>query len=177
MRTRFLTGDVNWMEYGAKWISPKLNNGDFDYWLVIEFINMEHAGARERDEQPKYVVEVSAVSPQEAGPENLAAAMECCGFTNDMEIKDIIKVEALSDYGVSSPCDSFSGNNGHKLLRQAKRALDPIAGMLGFFLDGPKNGIGHCGWDLIKGDMNINTAIDNRKRWGDNVPQNMHVSA
>jgi len=39
MRFKFLTGDVNWETYGGKWVSPKLNNGDFDYWLVLEFVN------------------------------------------------------------------------------------------------------------------------------------------
>jgi hypothetical protein len=36
---RFLTGDQNYLAYGAKWVSPKLNNGDFDHTSPI-------AGAR-----------------------------------------------------------------------------------------------------------------------------------
>ena len=35
MNLKFLTGDINWTEYGGKFVTKKLNNGDFDYWLVL----------------------------------------------------------------------------------------------------------------------------------------------
>jgi len=176
MKTQFLTGDIDWLTYGGKWVSPRLNNEDFDYWLVIDFVNMDEACGLDNERQPKYIAEVSAVSPDAAGPENLERAIACCGFPEDMELTDLAKVEALHTYGILALCDTFEGNNGHKVLRQAKQALDPIARMLGFFLDGPKNRIGHSGWDCLKGDLSIDTAVANRERWGAALPPNMHVS-
>jgi hypothetical protein len=41
VRFNFLTGDVNWSQYGGTWISQKFNNSDTDYWLVREIINWE----------------------------------------------------------------------------------------------------------------------------------------
>jgi hypothetical protein len=143
------------MEYGGKWVSPKLNNGDFDYWLVINFINMDDACGRDNEGQPKYIADVRAVSPGEVGEENLRKAMDCCGIDNEnpTDLTDLMKVEMLDTYGIYSPCQSFSGNNGYKVLREAKRALDMIATMFGFCMDAPKNRIGSTGWDCIKGDI------------------------
>jgi len=175
MKTQFLTGDVNWLAYGGKWVLPKLSNGEFDYWLVVEFINMDEACGCDNEGYPRYIAEISAVSPDEAGPENLTHALECCGLSEDVELTELMKVEVLHTYGIKALCDSFSGNNGRRILREAKRALDPIASMLGFFMDGPKNRIGHTGWDCLKGDMSIDAAQANRDRWGTTPPPNMHV--
>lgn len=148
MRTQHLAGDI--------WISPKQNNGDFDYWLVVNIINMDEACGCNN---PKYVAEVCAISPKEAGPENIKKALECCGME---ETSNPLKlVQALHSYGVYAPCTSFSGNNARKVLQQAKCFLDVIASLLGVFLDGPKNAIGHTGWDLIRGDTSIETAMAN----------------
>lgn len=169
MKTYFLTGDCNWQEYGGKWITKKLNNGDFDYWLVIEFINMYEAiGDKTTD---KYTAQITAVSPKAAGWKNIKSALRCC----DLKLKDFkpehkekIIIEALSDYGLSAPLDSFSGNNYKTVMKKARQSLDCIAGMFGFFMDGSKNRLGHNGWDFIAGDLSL-----------DNLPDhptpNMHV--
>jgi hypothetical protein len=176
MRTRFLTGDVNWVEYGACWVSPKQNNGDWDYWLVVQFTNMDEACGSDNEGQPKYVVEVLAVSPDAAGEERVKAAMECCGIPDEgEEVSDLMKVEALVGYGLCVTCDTFTGNDARKVVRKAKRSLDCIAGMFGFFMDGPKNRLGHTGWDFIAGDLSMETAKANVERWGEAVPGNMHV--
>jgi len=62
IRFTWLTGDMNWADYGGKWISQKLNNGDFDYFLVLEVWNwFESVGAKEA----KYNVSLSIVSPSQ----------------------------------------------------------------------------------------------------------------
>ena len=48
MRFSFLTGDMNYTTYGGKWISTRQNNGEFDYYFVIELLNWpETVGQRE----------------------------------------------------------------------------------------------------------------------------------
>lgn len=154
IRFKFLTGDVNWMEYGGKWISNKQNNGDFDYWLVMEFINMDEACGRDNKGQPRYHVELSAVSPDQAGPENLKKAFECCGWTEEHQQNPIIQVEALSSYGVVAVVWSQAGSNAHKLLKEGRKAAQFQGSMLfGFSMDAPKNKIGTTGWEALRGDL------------------------
>ena len=149
-RTHFLTGDVNFLEYGGKFVTKKFNNGDFDYWIVIELINFEDATG-EKLNGSKYIIEVSAISPQSAGENSLNSAFECCGM--DFTTDPLIQVEVLSNYGVSAPLESFRGNNAHKLLKEAKHNIPIYTGLFGFFMDPPKNRIGNTGWDFISGDI------------------------
>ncbi len=113
-RFTFLLGDVSPAEYGGKWISQKLNNGDFDYWLVLELVNMEDACG---DEAPsRYSVSVSAVSPGQAGSDNLKAAADCCGIPARDVATPEQWVELLHSYGVSAHLWDKSGNNYSKLI-------------------------------------------------------------
>jgi len=45
MKFKFLTGDIDWITYGGKFVSERLDSGLFNYWLVLDFLNLEEAGA------------------------------------------------------------------------------------------------------------------------------------
>jgi hypothetical protein len=152
IRFRFLTGDVNWLAYGGKWVSPKQSNGEFDYWLVIELVNMEDACGG--DAREKYNVTLSAVSPSEAGT-NLASALQSCGVeANDPSATNVLaQVECLHSYGIHVPLWIGNGNNAHKLLREARREARPATGLFGFYMDRAVNRIGTTGWEAIRGDI------------------------
>ena len=157
MRLNFkeLSGDVDWLSYGAKWVSKRLNNGDFDYWFVLEFTNLEDIDPSATP--PRYMVTLSAVSPSEA-KEHLASAFECCGY-NEQSFKkeflesDMAKVEALSSYGVSALLWSKLGNNARELLKKAREEAFMIETLFGFYMDRAENMIGNDGWDFIRGDI------------------------
>lgn len=133
----------------GKYISKKLNNGDWDYWLVLDVIDLHDAGM---DDGPKYDVSIQAVSPEAAGNENLQKAFSCCGMPEDLEKDVMYQVEALSNYGIFAPLWNESGNNLKALLHAARKESDLIHFLFGFYMDGPKNGVGSTGWDLIAGD-------------------------
>lgn len=155
MHFRLLTGDVNWRDYGGKFISRKLNNGDFDYWLVMEIVNWPEAiGEREASELgATYNVTLSAVSPAEAGADNLRSAMQCCGI-DETPTDPITQVELLHEYGISSPVWSENGNNLRRLMRESRRHADTMGDMLfGFAMDAPKNRLGTTGWECLRGDI------------------------
>ena len=158
MHFKFLTGGVNWETHGGKFVSKKLNNGDFDYWMVIEVINMnEH----DRDPDFTYMVTLSAISPDEAGENNIKNALDCCGFNPELDrIDDMTKVQALSDYGVSAPLWDDGGDNLKELLKEAHKQANISEALFGFYMDPPKNRIGSTGWDFIKGDIDAGL-----KRW------------
>ena len=152
MKLKFLTGDINWREYGAKWISPRQHNGDWPYWLVVEFINLEDATG-ELYEGNKYAVTISAISPEAAGLDNLHKAAECCGV-DEIPEDDETKVQLLSDYGVQAQLGVFDGNNATKLMKQARKECEIIAHFtFGFSMDRYINRIGSTGWDAIRGDL------------------------
>jgi len=159
MKTKFtfLTGDINWQTYGGKWVTPKLNNGDFDYWIVLEFINMHDATGEENG--PKYHVSLAAVSPTQAG-DNLQKAFECCGIEPDSDTakNELCQVECLHSYGTTAHLWQQSGNNASKLMAEAKKQAQVCSGLFGFYMDEPKNKIGTTGWEAIKGDIDSGLA-------------------
>lgn len=155
MRFKFLSGDVNWKDYGGKWISKKLNNGDFDYYLVIELINARDAIG---DKYPhKYMMILSSVSPSE-GKEHLEQAYECMGLNEGNYKKEYLdsdeaKVEALHSYGISAKLWDDEGDNCKKLLKEAHNQAETSSIFFGFMMDKRQNLIGDTGWDFIKGDI------------------------
>ena len=66
-------------DYNLRVISKKLNNGDFDYWLVIEVLYMNEYVP---NPEFKYMVTLQAVSPDEAGPEQLKEALSKVTYNN-----------------------------------------------------------------------------------------------
>lgn len=149
---QFLTGDVNWLEYGGKWHSQKLNNGEFDFWLVLELTNIHDATGEETGD--KYYVSLSAVSPNEAGKAQVAKALESCGMEKADNLPDLALVECLHSYGLHAVLVQRSGSNAHKLIREVKREAAMVNGLFGFYMDRPENRIGSTGWEMLRGDFN-----------------------
>ena len=132
-------------------ISKKLNNGDFDYWLVIEVLYMEEFTP---DPDFKYMVTLQAVSPQEAGPKQLKEALECFGLEEkEIELTDWVKVGLLSESGCYSQLWNEGGDNLREILKEARQQANIIESLFGFYMDRPINMIGSTGWDFIKGDI------------------------
>ena len=53
IKFRWLTGDMDFLTYGGKWISTRQSNGEFDYYFVIELLNWrETVGEREAPRKP-----------------------------------------------------------------------------------------------------------------------------
>ena len=166
----FLTGDVNWQEYGGKFISRKLNNGDFDYWLVLEVSNMKDATGDESAET--YNVMLCAVSPDAMSKETFDSAWKSWGMGKTFEewqnelaerfntqpshaarIMAEARVEVAYDGGRALLWQD-SGNNLKKLLTEAHKHADTEGDFLfGFAMDRAQNRIGSTGWDCITGDM------------------------
>lgn len=157
----FLTGDINWQEYGGKFISKRLNNGDWDYWLVLEVCNMQEATGDEDAE--KYAVMLCAVSPAAAGQEQMDKAWESYGMDETLDkwqeglpqrLKEEFMVEVLNDYGIHALIWQDSGNNLAKLLKAAHHEADAMGSLFfGFAMDRAQNRIGSTGWDCISGNI------------------------
>jgi hypothetical protein len=155
VRFKFLTGDSDYTTYGGKWISNVQNNGEFDYYFVIELINWrESVGERDAPKE-KYNVSLSVVSPQQAGEQNIKTAFECGGLDNEMLSNAQsplaeIQVEALHAYAGGVPIWSANGNNFAVLMKQAHEEAGNASCLFGFYLDKIVNGIGETGWERLK---------------------------
>jgi len=162
---RFLCGDVNWKDYGGKWISPKQNprvpticgrvghtyDDEIEYYLVIDFTNMRDACGPEA--HASYHVSLDIVSPTSAGADKLRQAIRDVGVPEDQADNPICQVEALHTNGLYAVLWSRGGNNARSMMAEARHWAQRVSSLLGFYLDRPQNKIGSTGWDLIKGDV------------------------
>jgi len=157
LKLKQIGGDVNWKDYDGTFIVPeKFNNGDFDYWLVIKFTNLEEAMGS--DAPAKYNVEIQAVAPSQLTKEQIKRAIEQdVGDDPEQEKKLLNNKEALvgslADYGLSATLYSAQGDNADELMKDAKTQITGITGMFGFYMDKQANRLGNTGWDFIKGDI------------------------
>jgi hypothetical protein len=136
VRFTFLTGDRNYLGYGGKWISNRINHGDFDFWLVAELINWEDAvGEREAKEVgAKYNLSLSVVAPSQPSRKEIMSACNCMGFDiADWDTASYrVQVEVLHGYGVYAQIWNENGNSFRKLWKQMRHE----AYMQGDFLFG-----------------------------------------
>lgn len=150
-------GDVNWEKYGGQFIvDEKFNNGEFDYYLIIDFINVAEATGDEM-EKP-YAVEISAVAPSELSKEQINGAFESMGVDTPEERKRIMEDKKalagiLAEYGLKANMYGESGKDSKELMNNAKKQIPSITGLFGFYMDKRMNAIGNTGWDFIKGDI------------------------
>jgi hypothetical protein len=154
LKLRFLSGDINWKTFGAKWITKKLNNGDFDYWLIVAFINFEEATGEKCDGN-RYVVEIHAVAPSQISETDKNAAFRSIGLGNEdkSEYTEEQIAEVIESYGISANLKTLYGNNANNLMKEARKDINLVSRLFGFFMDKPENAIGSTGWDIIKGDL------------------------
>jgi hypothetical protein len=133
----------------TKWISPRLNNGDWDYWLVIEL--MDWYDTVGKNESPAhYHVNLSVVVPSQAPALTMAQLVKDLPDSLCDNIHAI--VEALHSYGLGAPIWQENGNKSKALLTACKRFANMEASLLfGFIMYRPINAVGATEWDWIKG--------------------------
>ena len=153
---RQFSGDINWSVYGGTFISKKLNNGEFDYWLAIRVTNyIDAVGEREAKEHGAvYNVELVSVSISEAQGE-IQHALVCCGYDtlDPEELTDNHRLDALLSYGTYAVLWTKDGNNIKKLMQEARKEGQLAEFLYGFYMDRQQNAVGATGWDLQRGNI------------------------
>ena len=122
----FLTGEVNWRQFGAKWF--KIDNYNDDYCYVIEIINFEDAtGEKIKIDGVEYTYVGLLYTVLLDNESAIKSALECYGITlddlNGLTKKQRVKriAEAISSYGY--PMDrneELYSNNADTLLAELK---------------------------------------------------------
>ena len=116
---KFLTGDINFIEYGGKWYKTDDNEG----YDIIEIINTEDIGL---EGAHKYIVDLSYVYLPDLEDHNLVSALECSGYNKPAyyhTIPDLIKVECLHSYGATDHIYDTYGNNIKPMIQHIIKAL------------------------------------------------------
>jgi hypothetical protein len=142
-------------DYNKIIISNKLNNGDWDYWLVIRLTYLaEYLTEEELKNTGKYQIEILAVS-LEAAKDKVKDALYSMGLENEIKVSEDLKIESLLEYGIYATLWSNVGNNKTTLIKQAKEEILPIETLLGFYMDKAENRLGNTGWDFISGNIGL----------------------
>jgi hypothetical protein len=154
LKLKRLSGNIDWKTFGAKWITKKLNNGNFDYYLIVSFMNFEEATGEKCDGN-RYIVEIHAVAPSQIPETHKNAAFRSMGLENEDKSKYTKKqiAEIIESYGIFANLKTLYGNNADNLMKEARKEINLVSGLFGIFMDIPENAIGSTGWDIIKGDL------------------------
>lgn len=153
MNFKFLTGDVDWKEYGGKFVSKRLNNGEFDYWLVLDVCR----GQNQTDEDVYYLY-MSAVAPSLLDEDKRKAALESFGLDEDDEKRfldesgDVAWVEIASTYGYDMVVENNSGRNIRDLMQWARQTANYVEENFFDYTDSLANMLGATGLDVLKGN-------------------------
>ncbi len=154
----FLTGDINWEDYGAKW-AKKAADGT---WFVVSFTNWEDAvGEREFAEggHDKYIAEVLQVAPAELSEKQIRSALNSSGIDLaeiEPEHRELALLDAIVGCGTYAPIESFEGKRADSVRAAARRAADNLMRspeLLEAALDKPVNKIGTTAREFRSGDV------------------------
>ena len=175
MRFKLLVGDVNWKEYGGKFVSKKLKFSEEllhsygnptknrNFWLVIEVTNLWEDEYDPRNGDDKYMVTVSIVIPSLVSKDKMKKVLRCCGVLNNKNVDELLVVELLHSYGYRAEVVVLFGNNIRKLLKGARDRADDVVRMFTFYMDQQQNLIGNDGWDVVSGNAGFGLPIITNK--------------
>ena len=170
----FLTGDVSWEGYGAKWAKKCRRDGA---WFVLVFENMYDCCGEDdcrRDGQEQYICDVKRLHLGEIPDDELTSALKYYGYrledagvvnehdsemvaARDADHFELVLVECCLSYGLGAPLDSESGDHRPVNIRARARKIAEgymrDAERLETALDRPVNAIGSTAREYGCGDV------------------------
>lgn len=162
-KTWITGGDISPFDYGGTWTRHVAGRR----YHVIVLDNMDEACGRDNEGQPRYVVQVREVD-LDAAP--VRAAAESCGpgWPVPDGTPDAALTECVSYYGAYAPLWNSSGDNGHALIRQAKRISRELSSDAGAYeraMSRPVNALGSTAREYAAGDLD--SALSRKLAAGD----------
>lgn len=162
---KFLTGDVNWLDYGGKWWSNKQEwniegQGKVAYWFILSLDNWDETMGGKHNGN-SYLVSLVAIAPSLVPDREKGKALAFCGAEGLIKQvaprhKMALLLECMASYGNSCPIQEWEGNNAKRLLSEAKQRAKAISsspeGIAGCF-GRTVNAIGSTGLEYMAGDI------------------------
>ncbi len=112
---QFLTGDINFREYGGKWYRC---TGDKEYY-VIESVNMEDTIGDISN--GKYLFTVYSIDMDNLTEKEIKDALSCYGWENEKDLNELMIMEACVSYGHADIITNEYSNNFWKTFKELKR--------------------------------------------------------
>lgn len=161
MKFKFLTGDIDWITYGGKFVSKRLDSGLFHYWLVLDFINLEEMGAQDDEDDATYHCAVQAVAPDLLGfdkIDELLAQMDRewlqqWYYRQSESNRMLLLLEEASTYGYYGLCHYEEGNDWRRVIVDAKKRAAHVAQYPWSYWSQIANGIGSSVYDVMSGNL------------------------
>lgn len=144
-------GDVNMLDYGGT-LYRQVGKHSFQF---IVLTNMDDACGRDNEGRETYVVELRMVDLEQLSPKNIEDAMRSCGYDGAPNTPDVLAF-MCQEYGCHAPLEEWSGNNAHKLLREARKSANEFRfneSALAEAMERPVNKIGSTAAEFMRGDI------------------------
>ena len=146
VRFNWLTGDVNYLDYGGKWFYNTKVEG---YYLVMELINLLENDSQSTE---KYMIELSIVNCRKVEPDKMRSVISYCGIDDD-NLPEEYLIECCHSYGLRSVEYSATGNNYKELRKECLDAARYTIKHLRSSLNKSKNALYATGHDMIEGKV------------------------
>ena len=146
VRFTWLSGDVNYLDYGGKWFYNTKVEG---YYLVMELINLLENDSQSTE---RYMIELSIVNCRKVEPDKMRSVKSFCGIDDDNLPEDYL-VECCHSYGLKSVEYSATGNNYKQLRKECLDAARYTIKHLRSSLNKSKNALYATGHDMIEGKV------------------------
>lgn len=166
----FLTGDMDWEEYGGSWYR-KIDHR----FHVVKVFNWEEAVGEAEASEIDGTHHIDLVEVDTNDEERIKSALECCGYyadedgnivadSGDMlaELKDedtwrLVVCESMVAYGSYAHIRDFSGSNLHEMFAtmvvESNQMVDDAEAYENR-MNRPVNAIGSTAREMQRGDIN-----------------------
>lgn len=136
-----------------EWVSPRLSNGEFNYYLVIRIMDMTNTGREWNDppDRDPWLMEIMAVAPSLMSEEANELIVRHQGPKADRG--ELNQIAELVLHGTYAPLWGKWGDSPLSLMMDARKEANSIESLFGLYMDKPVNRIGTTGWEAIVGDI------------------------
>lgn len=136
-----------YMDVGGKWLRKVAHHR----YHMIEMDDVtDH-----RDFEFNYIVDLSEIDLDMVSEKNLGSAKQYCGYEEiDLDNPEII-AEMLHSYGLKAPIKDWTGNNWHKMFREARKLSYELNDHQKHeeMMNRPVNKIGSTAREFMQGDF------------------------
>jgi len=128
-------------EHENRWISQKLTEGEFNYYLVLEIISLKY--------NPGYMVGLSIVSPDQLKKYNPDIVQK--KWNKNIFSDEIKLAEALYFAGIHVIIISQYGLHRQKLLEMVQEKIPTAIESVNYYMNQIVDTVDITGWELLSG--------------------------
>jgi hypothetical protein len=148
---KFLTGDVNWEDYGGKFY----RRVETCFFIITVMNWFDTVGEDEATDEFNVSVDVCDIA--ELNDANKKDLLQSCGWDGADEDDPLVWAEIMHSYGMKAPLWDANGDDIDSLMSEAKMEGDALIEDSAEFeerMNRPVNAIGSTAREYMKGDLN-----------------------